>query len=88
MLKALLSATLGGALTIAPLSAPRAHDIYTGMHGKGGQLCCGGNDCAATSIREQGGRYEFLTREEKWIAIPADRAETWPVRIPFARARS
>jgi len=79
MLKALLSATLGGALTIAPLSAPRAHDIYTGMHGKGGQLCCGGNDCAATSYREQGGRYEFLTREEKWIAIPEERITFLPI---------
>jgi hypothetical protein len=79
MLKALLSATLGGALAIAPLSVSRAHDIYTGMHGKNGQLCCGGSDCAATSFREQGGHFEFLTREQKWIAIPQERITFLPI---------
>lgn len=79
MLRALLSATLGGALAIAPLSAPRAHDIYTGVHGKNGQLCCGGNDCAATSYREQGGQFEFLTRESRWITIPSERITFLPV---------
>ena len=79
MLKALLSATLGGALAIAPLSAAGAHEIYTGVHGKNGQLCCGGNDCAATSYREQGGRFEFLTRESRWVAIPSDRITFLPI---------
>ena len=79
MLKALLSATLGGALAIAPLSAPRAHEIYTGVHGKNGQLCCGGNDCAATTYRESGGRFEFLTREEQWVEIPSQRIIFLPI---------
>ena len=79
MLKALLCATLGGALTIAPLSAPRAHEIYTGVHGKDGRLCCGGNDCAATSYREHGGDFEFLTRESRWIKIPPERITFLPI---------
>jgi hypothetical protein len=79
MLKALLSAILGGALVTAPLSLGRAHDIYTGVHGKDGQLCCGGSDCAATSFRERGGQFEFLTREQRWIAIPEERITFLPV---------
>ena len=79
MLKALLSATLGVALTIAPISAPRAHDIYTGVHGKDGRLCCGGDDCAMTSYREHGGDFEFLTRDSRWIKIPPERITFLPV---------
>jgi hypothetical protein len=79
MLKALLCATLSGALTIAPFSAPVAHSIYTGVHGKDGRLCCGGNDCAATSYREQGGDFEFLTRESRWVSIPQERITFLPV---------
>ena len=79
MLKALLCAALSGALTIAPFSAPVAHSIYTGVHGKDGRLCCGGNDCAATSYREQGGDFEFLTRESRWIKIPQERITFLPV---------
>lgn len=56
-----------------------AHDIYSGVHGKNGQLCCGGNDCAATSYRERGGHYEFLTRERQWIAIPQERITFLPI---------
>lgn len=79
MLKALLSATLGGALAIAPLTAARPHDIYTGVHGKDGRLCCGGNDCAATSYREEGGRFEFMTRESRWVTIPSERITFLPI---------
>ena len=44
---------------IALLAVPaQAHDIYSGLHGKGGQLCCGGTDCAATIYRERGGSFE------------------------------
>ena len=53
MMNALFRATLGGALIAASFSAVSAHDIYTGVHGKNGQLCCGGTDCAVTSYREQ-----------------------------------
>ena len=56
MMNALFRATLSGALIAASFSAVSAHDIYTGVHGKNGQLCCGGTDCAVTSYREQGGR--------------------------------
>ena len=68
------------ALSLALVIFPaQAHDIYTGVHGKGGQLCCGGNDCAATIYRESGGRFEFLTREKRWVAIPQDRITFLPV---------
>ena len=79
MLKALLSAIFGGALALAPFSSPLAHSIYTGVHGKNGQLCCGGDDCAATSYREQGGAFEFLTRESRWVSIPSERITFLPV---------
>lgn len=56
-----------------------AHDIYTGVHGKNGQLCCGGDDCAATIYRERGGAFEFLTREREWVEIPSDRITFAPI---------
>jgi hypothetical protein len=56
-----------------------AHDIYTGLHGKNGQLCCGGTDCAVTSYREHAGRFEFLTRESQWIEIPEERITFLPI---------
>jgi hypothetical protein len=79
MMNALFRATLGGALIAASFSAVSAHDIYTGVHGKNGQLCCGGTDCAVTSYREHGGRFEFLTRERQWIEIPAERITFLPI---------
>jgi hypothetical protein len=62
----------------APLKA-QAHEIYTGLHGKNGQLCCVGDDCAATIYRERGGGFEFLTREGVWVAIPVDSITFLPV---------
>jgi hypothetical protein len=57
-----------------------AHDIYTGVHGKNGQLCCGGDDCAATFYRERGGNFEFRTRkEDEWVAIPIERITFLPI---------
>ena len=79
MIKAFFHLALGGALVAASLSSVCAHDIYTGVHGKNGQLCCGGDDCAATSFRERGGQFEFLTRERQWIAIPQERITSLPV---------
>jgi len=67
------------ALAAVPLRAASAHDIYTGLHDKAGQLCCGGNDCAVTSYRENGDHYEFLTRERRWVQIPEDRITFLPV---------
>jgi hypothetical protein len=57
----------------------RPHDIYTGVYGKGGQLCCGGEDCWATLYRERGGSFEFLTRENEWVAIPEERITFLPI---------
>ena len=79
MMNALLRVALGGALAAASFSMVGAHDIYTGVHGKNGQLCCGGDDCAATSFRERSGHYEFLTRERRWIAIPEERITFLPI---------
>jgi len=79
MMNALFRATLGGALIATSFSAVSAHDIYTGVHGKNGQLCCGGTDCAVTSYREHGGRFEFLTRERQWIEIPEERITFLPI---------
>jgi hypothetical protein len=79
MTKTLISLVLGGALAAAPLASVGAHDIYTGVHGSNGQLCCGGDDCAATYFRERGGGFEFLTRERQWIAIPAERITFLPI---------
>jgi len=56
-----------------------AHEIYTGVHGKDGQICCGGDDCAATIFRERGDRYEFLSREGHWIFVPVDRITFLPI---------
>lgn len=77
---------MNGALKVAiRLSAilfstsAHAHDIYSGIHGRGGQLCCGGDDCAATVWREKGGDFEFLTREKTWVAIPAERITFLPI---------
>jgi hypothetical protein len=79
MMNAFLRVALGGVLAAASSYAVSAHDIYTGVHGKNGQLCCGGNDCAATSFRERGGHYEFLTREQQWVAIPQERITFLPI---------
>ena len=54
------------------------HDIYTGISAHG-QLCCGGKDCSLTSYREQGGKFEFLTREGHWIKIPEERIAFLPI---------
>jgi hypothetical protein len=79
MIKILFRSVLGGALAAAASPAVNAHDIYTGVHGGNGTLCCGGNDCAATSYREHGGHFEFLTREQQWIEIPEERITFLPV---------
>ena len=60
------------ALFFALTDAALGHDIYSSLSGKHGWLRCGANDCAATIYRENGGRFEFLTRENEWIEIPID----------------
>jgi hypothetical protein len=79
MKNAILSVALAAALAAATCGPTGAHDIYTGVRNKTGLLCCGGNDCAATSYREQGGRFEFLTREQDWIEIPQERIQFLPI---------
>ncbi|MGO8800886.1 MAG: hypothetical protein ACLQE9_18865 [Roseiarcus sp.] len=79
MMKGFLRAVFGGVIAVASFSAASAHDIYSGVHGKNGQLCCGGDDCAATFYRERGGHFEFLTREQQWIAIPEERITFLPI---------
>jgi hypothetical protein len=65
---------------VASLASPAwAHDIYTNVHGRDGRLCCGGNDCAATTYSEDGSHYSFLTREGRWVAIPPERITFLPV---------
>lgn len=64
-------------LALSP--SAHSHEIYTGVYGKNHQLCCGGNDCAATIYRESGGDYEFLTRENAWVTIPQDRITFLPI---------
>jgi hypothetical protein len=66
-------------LVLFPFHGAAAHEIYTGLHGKNGMLCCGGNDCAATIYREQGSEYQFLTREKEWVIIPAERITFLPI---------
>lgn len=61
------------------LSSIPVHDIYTDVHGKNGQLCCGGSDCAVTRFREHADHYEFLTRENVWVEIPQDRITFLPI---------
>ncbi len=79
MLKAAICAVLVSTFAWALVLPTKAHDIYSGVRGKNGQLCCGGDDCAATSYREKGGRFEFFTREERWVTIPSERITFLPV---------
>ncbi|MDR3464188.1 MAG: hypothetical protein P4L76_17940 [Beijerinckiaceae bacterium] len=76
---ALFSILFGGTVALATWQPAEAHDIYTGIHGKNGFLCCGGNDCAATTYRESGGDFQFLTRENEWVTIPQERITFLPI---------
>ena len=78
MNRCILRTLLCVALATLPLRYAQAHDIYTGVHDKTGQLCCGGSDCAATLYRESGGHFEFLTREQRWVEIPEERITFLP----------
>jgi hypothetical protein len=79
MNRCILRTLLCVALATLPLRYAQAHDIYTGVHDKTGQLCCGGSDCAATLYRESGGHFEFLTREQRWVEIPEERITFLPI---------
>lgn len=79
MIEAIVRTGLAAVLLAASFAGASAHDIYTKLKGRDGMLCCGGNDCAATTWRERGGAFEFLTRERRWVSIPADRITFLPV---------
>jgi hypothetical protein len=77
-------------LACLPPNVASAHDIYTGVHGKNGQLCCGGSDCAATTYRLDKGHYYFMTRSDPQagdapaskpheVEIPQDRITFLPI---------
>lgn len=74
-----VSAFLSGFLILVTPVPTQAHDIYTGIRGKNGQICCGGSDCAVTTYRERADRYQFLTRERKWVEIPQERISFLPI---------
>ena len=64
---------------LAFTSETQGHEIYTNLHGKDGQLCCGGDDCAVTIYRERRGHYEFQERSGAWVEIPQDRITFLPI---------
>ena len=71
-----------GLAAIAALLLPLpalSHDIYSGIHGRNGQLCCGGDDCFQTIWRERQGRYEFQKRDGLWVELPEDRITFLPI---------
>jgi hypothetical protein len=63
----------------APILRALPHEIYTGVHGRDGQLCCGADDCALTVYREAAGAFEFLTRENDWVRVPQERITFLPI---------
>ena len=74
-----LGAAAGAVAVLFAAFPAISHEIYTGVTGKDGQLCCGAADCSATIYRENGGTFEFLTREHEWVEIPADRITFEPI---------
>ena len=71
---------LAAAVCMAVVARPaHGHEIYTGVTGKDGQLCCGANDCEPTVYEEREQEFYFLTREKHWVKIPGDRITWLPV---------
>lgn len=67
-------------LMLVTLSPAFGHDIYTGVHGKDGQLCCGADDCFATFYRGAGNDFEFfIMAENRWIRLPKERITFLPI---------
>ena len=67
------------AAIVALVEPTFSHEWYTGLKGKDGQLCCGGNDCAPTLWKERGGEFFFETRDKHWVFIPQERITFLPV---------
>jgi hypothetical protein len=76
VLIALLLAWAAFAMLPSPV---RAHDIYTGVHGRDGTLCCGGSDCARTQYKLTQNGAEFFVRNREWVFIPNERITFLPV---------
>jgi hypothetical protein len=57
----------------------QAHEWYTGLHDKRGQLCCGANDCEPTHFRIVEGRYELQLRDGRWFGLSAEDITFLPV---------
>ena len=57
----------------------QAHEWYSGLHDKRGQLCCGAEDCEPTHFRLRAGEYELQLRDETWFHIPAEKITFLPV---------
>lgn len=74
----LLLAILAG-IYLWAMGYANAHDIYGGVHGKDGQLCCGAEDCNPTVYRESNGQFEFRLRDNTWQVIPTDRITWLPI---------
>lgn len=70
---------IAACLFLFQVNEARSHDIYTGVRGKTGNLCCGGNDCAATTYKQNGHKYEFKTRENTWVPVPEDQIIFLPI---------
>ena len=60
-----------------------SHDIYTGVHGKDNQLCCGGDpvtgDCRETTYRMSKGHYLFMKRDGTEVDVPESMITFLPV---------
>ena len=63
----------------AAMDKARSHEIYTGVKGKDGQLCCVAQDCEPTVYEERRGEFYFMTRAKHWVRIPDDRITYLPV---------
>lgn len=75
---------LAAALAMAATPA-LPHDIYSGVHGKTGQLCCGGDvdgvegDCAPALARATSTGVDFYVRGREWVHVPTDLVTFLPV---------
>ena len=71
------------ALAMFSMTGPASpHDIYTGVTGKDGQLCCGAEDCFRTTYAERKAHFFFHLKPEDGGAeldIPADMITWMPV---------
>lgn len=78
-MKQLVTAAVALSLIYTPV---KAHEIYTGVHGRDGQLCCGADDCFATTYSEKKTHFFFRLKPQDGaieLDIPADRITWLPI---------